>query len=97
MVWPHVDQDGSAWLCVSRDFTADGAIVRTLRVDFDGSGVRGGWSPAALNWDDGVRAEEAGVDVAPPDGILVETSDPDAAADLVAQWFDAHERNWHDA
>ena len=94
MVWPHADADGTHWLCVSRDFVTGGAIEATLRVDFDGHGLRGGWSPACLNWDDGVRAKDAGIDTSPPAGLTVDTTDPVVAAEAAGRWFDEHERQW---
>ena len=66
--WLHADADDVPWLLVSTDFVVAGAVRDTLRLDFDAAGVRGGWSPAFLNWDDGVCAETAGIDVAGPDG-----------------------------
>lgn len=65
--WLHADADDVPWLLVSTDFVVAGAVRDTLRLDFDAAGVRGGWSPAFLNWDDGVRAQTAGIDVAGPD------------------------------
>jgi len=68
-VWQHTAADGRPWLIVSRDFSVDGGIRDTLRLDFDGNTIKGGWSPACLNWDDGVPATEAEIDLSPPDGI----------------------------
>lgn len=97
MVWPRGDPDGTPWLCISRDFTIDNKIQRTLRLDFDGAKLRGGWSPGYLNWDDGVRAEDAQVDTAPPDGLAADEADPEQAAALAGRWFDAHENRWDGA
>jgi hypothetical protein len=66
--WLHEDRRGP-WLLVSLDVVTR-RETRTLRLDFDHDGLRGGWSPGNLNWDDGMRAEDAGVDTAPPDGLL---------------------------
>jgi hypothetical protein len=88
-VWLHADSDGVPWLIVSHDFTSDRGIIGTLRLDFNGSRIEGGWSPACLNWDAGVRAEAAGVDTGPPEGIEAEGS-PTELAVLAAVWFDAH-------
>lgn len=59
----------------------------TLRIDFDGNSVRGGVSPANLNWDDGVRAADAGIDTRPPHGLEAVVTTPEEAAELVARWF----------
>ena len=92
-VWLHQDEDGTPWACVSCDFAVDGAIHGTLRLDFDGHQVLGGWSPANLNWDDGVRAAAAGVDVDGPDGLRVAGPVADLAA-AAGAWFDRHRDEW---
>ncbi len=76
-------------VCVSHDFSEHGSIRDTLRLDFDGSEVLGGWSPASLNWDDGVRATAAGIDVDGPDGIR-RTGPVEQLADAAGAWFDGH-------
>jgi len=91
-VWLHQDVRGE-WACVSYDFSRDGVVVDTLRLDFDGSTVRGGWSPANLNWDDGVRAAEAGIDFDGSDGLNATGSAPDLAA-AAGVWFDGHRQAW---
>jgi hypothetical protein len=68
--WLHHDERGE-WLLVSWDFVEDGSVCATLRLDVDEAGFRGGWSPALLNWDDGVRAEDAGISTTGPDGVRV--------------------------
>jgi hypothetical protein len=94
--WLHADADEAPWLLVSTDFVVANWVRDTLRLDFDTAGVRGGWSPAFLNWDDGVRAETAGIDVAGPDGIRVSATDqsPSDLARAAAQWFVEHQRRW---
>jgi hypothetical protein len=87
-VWRHEDANGR-WVTISLDFTGDNAIVRTLRLDFDGETINGGWSPASLNWDSGVRAQEAGVDSEGADG-LESTGPVDELARMAGAWFDAH-------
>ncbi|WP_280433575.1 hypothetical protein [Nocardia brasiliensis] len=67
-----------------------GHIRDTLRVDYDGISLRGGWSPASLNWDDGVRANNAGIVTAPPDGLRRDNVAPVRAAHVAAEWFLAH-------
>lgn len=93
-VWEHTTPEGQPWLIVSRDFSEDGKIRDTLRLDFDGRAIRGGWSPAFLNWDDGVPAGEAGIDVGPPDGIDLQHGSPAELAEAAAAWFDRHDREW---
>lgn len=87
--WLHNDDDGTPWLLVSLDLVEDNAVRDTLRLDFDERGIRGGWSPACLNWDDGVRAEDALINLSEPDG-LSHAADGASAQDLVrraAEWF----------
>lgn len=67
--WLCQDADGCPWLLVSTDFVIENVVRDTLRLDFDPSGIRGGWSPGLLNWDAGVRAEAAGIDTSGVDGI----------------------------
>ncbi len=80
-------------MIVSHDFVVGGGIRDTLRVDYDGSSLRGGWSPANLNWDSGVRAQDAQIDTTPPDGISMDNVDPERAAAAAAKWFTAHHGN----
>jgi hypothetical protein len=91
-VWPRADDDGTPWLCISLDVMKEGAVWRTLRLDFDGATLKGGWSPSCLNWDDGVRADDAGIDASPPDGIHRVGLTPEVAAALAHAWFDDHRR-----
>ncbi|WP_069161111.1 hypothetical protein [Nocardia altamirensis] len=90
--WYHCDEDGTPWMVASLDFITDNFIAAVLRVDYDGQHLRGGWSPACLNWDDGVRAADS-VDTSPPDGLIVDNVAPLRAADIAAEWFiDIRER-----
>jgi hypothetical protein len=86
--WYHADDDGTPWMVVSYDVVRDSGIVATLRCDYDGARLLGGWSPGLLNWDDGVRAGVAGVVTSPPDGLDLTAPDPEAAASLAATWFE---------
>lgn len=88
--WYHTDDDGTLWMLVSYDFIASGAIHATLRVDYDGSSLRGGWSPACLNWDSGVRAADAGIETGPPEGLHLDGVTPYEAAAATAIWFRMH-------
>ncbi|TWP53535.1 hypothetical protein FKR81_06175 [Lentzea tibetensis] len=87
--WLHADGDGTPWLLVSHDVIEDRAVLATLRLDFDENGIRGGWSPACLNWDDGVRAEAAQIDVSGPDGLDLRAAGHTAEemALRAAEWF----------
>jgi hypothetical protein len=42
--WYHEDANGSPWMVVSYDFVVNHAIRATLRLDYDGTSLRGGWS-----------------------------------------------------
>ncbi|MCR6488866.1 hypothetical protein M8542_39165 [Amycolatopsis sp. OK19-0408] len=86
--WLHADDDGTPWLMVSLDLVEDDRITAVLRLDFDDRGMRGGWSPGDLNWDDGLRAETAGVEFRGPDGIEAAAGDPARAA----AWFTGPKR-----
>ncbi|GAB3148121.1 hypothetical protein GCM10027290_32370 [Micromonospora sonneratiae] len=88
--WYHADDDGGLWMMASYDFTANNAVCATLRVDYDGQKLRGGWSPACLNWDDGVRAEEALISTASPEGLHLDDLGPYDAAVAAAAWFQTH-------
>lgn len=88
--WYHRDSDGALWMIASIDVAPDGTrITDTWRCDFDGVRLLGGRSPGFLNWDDGVRAIAAGVDVDGVEGLKVEISDPRQAAEVAANWFEA--------
>ncbi|MCA2213001.1 hypothetical protein [Jidongwangia harbinensis] len=94
--WYHQDPDGGPWMLVSYDFVEGNAVRETLRVDYDGTQLRGGWSPSCLNWDDGVRAAEALIDTGPPDGLSIDlASDPREVAAIAAAWFEAHIERWN--
>lgn len=88
--WYHQDADGTLWMTASYDYVRDGGIVRTLRIDYDGSHLVGGWSPSSLNWDDGVRAGDAQIDTTPPEGIDCSVTSPEDAAAIAADWFKTH-------
>jgi hypothetical protein len=94
--WLHQDADGTPWLLISLDFTQAGTVHDTLRLDFDVAGIRGGWSPAFLNWDDGVRADCAGIDTTGPGGIRMmdARTSPAERARLAADWFEHHRTSW---
>ncbi len=83
--WLHEDPDGTPWMVVSLDIIRGGGIVAVPRIDIDTSGARGGLSPAMLNWDDGVRAEDANIDMTGPGGFD-EPLGPDLV-DQAALWF----------
>jgi hypothetical protein len=94
--WLHEDADGTPWLLVSFDFAEGNVVHDTLRLDFDAGGIKGGWSPASLNRDDGVRCALAGVGTAPPEGIDI-TSPPASPIELpqrAAAWFQHHQAIW---
>ena len=62
MDWYHRDADGTPWMIVSYDFVIDDRVDATLRLDYDGQGLCGGWSPAPVTADDAVRAGDIGID-----------------------------------
>lgn len=92
-VWLHEAGDSTPWTCLSHDFSRNGGIVDTLRLDFDGVSVQGGWSPANLNWDDGVRALDANIDIDGPDGLNI-AGDAESLAAAAGAWFDRHRASW---
>lgn len=93
--WLHRDTRGE-WLLVSWDFVEDGSVCATLRLDVDEAGLRGGWSPGLLNWDDAVRAEDAGIGMSGPDGVseAARGRSPGELAEAAAAWFAAHWTGW---
>ena len=86
-IWRHADPDGTPWLLISLDLVDGDAIVDVLRLDFDDRGLRGGRSPGLLNWDDGVRAEHAQVDLAATDSLVLTSGPPRALASTAWRWF----------
>lgn len=85
--WYYKDPDGDLWMIASYDLTEAGVVRLTLRCDFDGARLLGGRSPGFLNWDDGVRAEDAGVDTRSGEGLDELVTSPLAAARAAAAWF----------
>lgn len=49
-----------------------------------------------MDWDANIRAEAAGVDMNPPDGISIAASGstPDEMARAAATWFQRHWEDW---
>ncbi|MFI7519148.1 hypothetical protein [Micromonospora globbae] len=88
--WYHQDDGGALWMIASYDFAQGNQIYKTLRLDYDGKSLRGGWSPSCLNWDDGVRADDALIDTAGPDGLRRGCVDPTTDAAAAAAWFRRH-------
>ncbi|MDO9173948.1 MAG: hypothetical protein Q7V62_04025 [Actinomycetota bacterium] len=94
-VWRNVDHDGTPWIIVFLDFSCDGSIRDTLRLDFDGATAKGGWSHQFMNGDAYDRADEAGVDYRAPDGLLIAIDhEVQGAAAHVRSWFEQHYRTW---
>lgn len=93
-VWLWRDTDSTPWLLVSLDYFENDVYKNSLRLDFDGTMIAGGWSPKCLNGDVDVRAEVAGVDLTPPDGIRMSSRSPEDLADAARAWFDDHLRRW---
>ncbi|SES40523.1 hypothetical protein [Lentzea albida] len=87
--WLHADDDGTPWLLVSLDLIEGDTVRDTLRLDFDSRGIRGGWSPSCLNWDDGMRAEDALINLAGPDGLVLPAKrlSIEELARRAAEWF----------
>ena len=88
--WYHQDDGGSLWMTASYDLAQGNQIYETLRLDYDGKSLRGGWSPSCLNWDDGVRADDALIDTTGPDGLRLDCVDPTTDAAAAAAWFRRH-------
>ncbi len=93
--WYHQDDDGTLWMIVSRDFVTNGSVTATLRLDYDGRTMRGGWSPSGLNWDDGVRASDALIDTSTNDGLQVDCVEPQLDGIVAAAWFARHIEKRH--
>jgi hypothetical protein len=97
------EDDEGPWMLVvlqmSQDRGGETVIVKTLRLDFDSTGIRGGWSPYNLNADVDVRASNAGVETGPADGIRMAASDgtPAELAQAAVDWFQRHWDEWERA
>jgi hypothetical protein len=88
--WYHRDPDGALWMIVSYDVVDDQNRIReTLRCDFDGDRLKAGRSPGFLNWDDGVRANDAGIDLSAPGALDARVTTPESAAGTAVAWFRA--------
>jgi hypothetical protein len=85
-VWLH-ETNGIPWLIASVDVARAQAIVATWRIDFDGTTICSGLSPASLNWDDGVSAAKAGIDTQPPTGLAPIKGEPENLASVAADWL----------
>ncbi|MEU1964395.1 hypothetical protein ABZ541_04995 [Micromonospora sediminicola] len=92
--WYHQDDGGTLWMTASYDFAQGDQIHETLRLDYDGKCLRGGWSPSCLNWDDGVRADDALIETTGPDGLRLGCVDPTTDAATAAAWFQLHIDRW---
>lgn len=77
-------------MVASHDFVANDAVHATVRADYDGRNLRGGWSPACLNGDDGVRAADALIDTTAPEGLHLDNIAPPDAAATAAAWLTTH-------
>jgi len=97
MDWYRRDADGKPWMIVSYDFMAGDLVVATLRLDYDGRNLRGGWSPESVTPDDAARATDRGIDTGLPDGLCVDDVSPEAAAQIATGWFLAHIARRHRA
>ena len=64
-----------------------GRIVATPRVDFFGGTIQGALSPTLLNGDDGVSADQVGVDTNGHLGLPSRTGSADELAEVAASWF----------
>jgi len=87
--WFHADRDGTPWLMLSCDFLGDRGVVATLRLDYDGQSLLGGWSPSCLNWDAEMRASDVPIDTTGPDGLSFRPSSTADAIDQTRAWISA--------
>lgn len=73
------DADGTPWMVLYLAFLqgpeGQQSLAKTLRLDFDSGGIRGGWSTGMMDWDSDLRAAAAGVDTAAPQGISMRAAD----------------------
>lgn len=91
--WLHnLPREKTPWMLVSLSISEKekAGVSKTLRLDFDGLSIKGGWSPSNLNWDAEVPAEEAGIALVEPDGICRTGANPGELAHLAAIWFKHH-------
>jgi hypothetical protein len=89
-LWLHTSSENKPWLLVSMSYINEGVVNKTLRLDFDGNCITGGWSLHNLNGDDGVPAALAGVSIDPPDGIFATNLPPADLGIIAAEWFRCH-------
>lgn len=88
--WYLSDSDGTPWLMLSYDFLAGGGVSQTLRLDYDGQTLEGGWSPASLNWDAETRAREVPIETATPGGLSYRPSSDADALECAHEWLARH-------
>jgi hypothetical protein len=89
---PYPGPAGSRWSPPEGDYH----LVKTWRLDFDSAGIRGGLSIDHMDWDGDLRAEVAGVDTRPPQGISVMAEGRTSAelAHAAAEWFGQRWADW---
>jgi hypothetical protein len=92
-----VEDDRGPWTLVALSFTrhidGENHAFKTLRLDFDSDGIRGGWSLHNLDGDSRVRAEPAHVDTGPPDGISMLAANH-TIPELAQAAVDWSQRHW---
>ena len=93
-LWFHTDERQVQWLLVSLTLSHEGRVRRTVRLDVDTKGIRGGDSPAHLNWDSGVRAEDARIDFSPPRGIRLDGDGVAVLGRAALEWFGEQNRQF---
>jgi hypothetical protein len=97
-----VTKDGNPWLFMAaRAPRGNGPLLNgvpadTLRLDYDGWSIRGGWGPPAPGpGPDGIaQALYVGVNTRPPDGLEYSSSSPAVLAGMAAAWLLDHQSRW---
>jgi hypothetical protein len=82
------------WVSVTLTQIRGNVAVDDVRLDFDGTSIRGGYDPSGLQ-DLYTPIEATVVNLDPPDGIVL-SGPPDQLAKAAMEWFEEVAAKWRD-